>query len=176
MTQMNRSSSLFLATIHFTCHVFSHGLNQVVPAPSVGTWASSSLYLQFSYRSTVTHLSLSLNITLHGQVLDPILTVAVVHAGSTLALMRVGVAGLNLEVYSIRFLEGLATTTSTVTMTALGLDSVEVSVDLLIQHHREGIGGAIVIMIVTCLGLGQRTLISIRKCIQQDSLKDIVSL
>ena len=104
------------------------------------------------------------------------MTVAVVHVGSTLALMRVGVAGLNLEVYSIRFLEGLATTTSTVTMTALGLDSAEGSVDLLIQRHREGIGAAIVIMIVTCLGLGRRTLISIRKCIQQDSLKDIVSL
>ena len=42
---MNRSSSLFLATIHFTCHVFSHGLNQVVPAPFVGTCASSSILL-----------------------------------------------------------------------------------------------------------------------------------
>ena len=171
---MNRSSSLFLAAIHFTCHVSSHGLNQVVPAPSVGTCASSSLWLYSSHRSIVTHLSLSLIITLHGQVLDQILTVAVVVlAGSTLALMRVGVAGLNLVVYSIRFLVGLATTTLAVTMTALGLDSAEVSVDLLIQHHREEIGAAMVIMIVTCLGLGRRTLISIRKCIQKDSLKDI---
>jgi len=157
---MNRSSLLFLATIHFTCHVFSHGLNQAVPALSV-----------------VTHLSLSLTITLHGQVLDQTLTVAVVRAGSTLALMRVGAAGLNLEeVYSIRFLVGSAITTSAVTMTALGLDSAEVGVDLLIQRHREGVNATMVIMIVTCLGLGQRTSISIRKCIQKDSLKDIVSL
>ena len=34
---MNKLSSRFPVTIHFTCHVFSHGLNQVVPAPSVGT-------------------------------------------------------------------------------------------------------------------------------------------
>ena len=67
MTQMNRSSSLFLATIHFTYHVFSHGSNQVVPAPSVGTCASSSLCLHSSHCSTNTHLSPSLNITLHGQ-------------------------------------------------------------------------------------------------------------
>jgi hypothetical protein len=108
---MNRSSLLFLATIHFTCHVFSHGLNQAVPALSVGTCATSSMFLHSSHRSAVTHLSLSLTITLHGQVLDQILTVAVVRAGSTLAL-RVGAAGLNLEeVYSIRFLVGSAITT-----------------------------------------------------------------
>lgn len=64
-----------------------------------------------SHRSTVTHLSLNLIITLHEQVLDQILTVAVVHAGLALALMRVGAAGLNLEVYSIQFLVGSAITT-----------------------------------------------------------------
>lgn len=165
---MNRSSSLFLATIHFTCHVFSHGLNQVVPAPSVGTCASSPMFLHSSHRSTVTHLSLSLNITLHGQVLDLILTVAVVHAGLTLVLMRVGAAGLNLEVYSIRFLVGSAIITPAVTTTALGLDLAEVSVDLPIQHHREGIGATIVTMIVTRLGVGRRTLIRIEMCIQKD--------
>lgn len=60
----------------------------------------------FSHHSAVTLLSLSLIITLHGQVLDQILIVVVVHAGLTLALMRVGAAGLNLEVYFIRFLVG----------------------------------------------------------------------
>ena len=120
-----------------------------------------------SHRSAVTHLSLNLINNLHGQVLDQILTVAVVHAGLTLALMRVGAAGLNMEVYSIQFLGG-----SAITMTALGLVSAEVSVDLLIQRHREGIGAAMVIMIVTCLGLGRMTLISIGKCIQKNSLTD----
>ena len=126
-----------------------------------------------SHRFAVTHLSLSLIITLHGQVLDQILTVAVVHAGLTLALVRVGAVGLNLEVYSIRFLVRSAIT-RTVIMTALGLDSTEVSVDLLIRRRREGIGATIVIMIVTCLELGRRTSISIGKCIQKNSLKDIV--
>ena len=116
-----------------------------------------------SHCSAVTHLSLSLIITLHGQVLDQILTVAVVHAGLTLAPMRVGAAGLNLEVCSIRYLVGSEITTSTVTMTALGLDSAGVSVDLLIQRRREGIDATIVIMIVICLGVGRRTLIRIGK-------------
>lgn len=166
---MNRSSSLFLATIHFICHAFSRGLNQVVPVPSVGTCFVVHLVQcsHFSHRSIVTHLSLSLIITLHGQVLGQILTVGVVHAGLTLALMRVGAAGLNLEDYSIRFLVGSAITT---TMTAL----TEVSVGLLIRRHREGIGATMVIMIVTCLALGRRTSISIGKCTQKNSLKDIV--
>jgi hypothetical protein len=91
--------------------------------------------------------------------------VAVVHADLTLALMRVGAAGLNLEVYSIRFLVGSAITPA-VTMTALGLDLAEMSVDLLIQRHREGVGATMVemvVMIVTYLGLGRKTLISIKK-------------
>ena len=167
---MNRSSSLFLASIHFTCHVFSHGLNQVAPVPSVGTCASSSMLLYSSDRSAVTHLSLSLIIILHEQVLDPILTVAMVHADLTLALMRVGAADLNLEVYSIRFLVDSAITT-VVTMAALGLDLVEVSVERLIQCHQEEIGST---MVIICLGLGRKTLISIGKCIQKNCLKDIV--
>jgi hypothetical protein len=100
------------------------------------------------------------------------MVVAAVHADLTLGLMRVGAAGLNLEVYFIRFLVGSAITTSTVTMTALGLDSAELSVDpILIQchrHHREGIGTAMVVMIVTCLGPGRRTLISSGKCVQDN--------
>jgi hypothetical protein len=144
-------------------------INQAVPAPSVRTCASGSMFLHSSHRSAVTHLSLSLTITLYGQVLEQILTVEVVRAGSTLALMRVGDAGLNMEVYSNRFLVGSAITISAVTTTALGLDSVEVGVDLLIQRHREGVNATMVIMIFTCLGLGQRTSISIRKCIQKDS-------
>jgi hypothetical protein len=95
------------------------------------------------------------------------------HVGLTLAPMRVGAAGLNMEVYSIRYLVGSAVTTSAVTMTALGLDSAEVNVDLLTQRHREGIGATMVIVIVTCLGLGRRTSISIGKYIQKNSLKDI---
>ena len=134
-------------------------------------------YSYSSHRSAVTHLSLNLIIILHGQVLDQILTVVVVvvvHAGLTLALMRVGAVGLNLEAYSIRFLVGSAVTTLAVTMIALGLDSAGMSVDLLIQRHRGGIGATIIIMIVTCLGLGRKTLISIRKCMQKNSLKDVV--
>lgn len=48
-------------------------------------------------------------------------------------------------------------------MIALGLDSAEMGVDLLIQRHREGVGATMVIMMVTYLGLGRRTLISILK-------------
>jgi hypothetical protein len=123
------------------------------------------MFLHASDHYAVTHLSLSLIITLHEQVLDQMLTEAVVHAGLTLALMRVGAARLNLEVYSTRFLVGSAITTTTVTMNARGPDSAEISVDLLIQRHREGIGATMVITIVTCLGVGRRTLISIGKCI-----------
>jgi len=153
-TQKNRSSSLFLAIIHFICHVFFRGLNQVVPAPYA-----------------VMHLSLSLIIThVH---LDQILMVVVVvaHTALTLVPMRVGAAGLTLEVYSIPFLVGLAITTAT--MTALGLDSAAVRVDPIpIQchrRHREGIGRARVLTIVTCLGLGQRTSISSGRCIGKKS-------
>jgi len=114
--------------------------------------------------SVVTRSSLSLIITLHAQVPDQILmVVVVVHADLTLAPMRVGAAGLRLEVYSIRFLVGSAIITATVTMTALGLDTT-VGVDpILIQcqrQHREGIGMTMATMIVTSLELGRRTSIS----------------
>lgn len=83
-----------------------------------------------SHYSAVTHLSLNLIIThLHVQVLDRILMVVVVHVDLTLALMREGAVGLKLEVYSSRSLVGSAITTSTITMIALRLDSVEVLVD-----------------------------------------------
>ena len=90
---------------------------------------------------------------------------AVVHADLTLDLMRVGAVGLILEVYSILFLVGLAITT---VMTALGLDSAEVGVDpipIQCHRHQEGIDRAMVVMIVTCLELGQRTSISSGRCI-----------
>lgn len=59
-------------------------------------------------------------------------------------------------------------------MTALALDLVEVGVDQIpIQCHREGIGTTMVIMIVTRLGVGRRTLINRGKCIQKNS-KDVL--
>jgi len=128
-----------------------------------------------SHRSGATHLPLSLNIIhLHVQVLDQILIVVGVRADLTPALVRVGVAGLNLEVYSNRFLAGSGITTSTITATALRLDSTEMGADrILIQchrHRREGIDTTMVIVIVTRLELGRRTLTSIESvCIRKNS-------